>query len=137
MSTQMKEQSNQLIFRKTNAQKGRTISVTPENSAMKHLVYGRIILDKDLPRVSFSTGKLESGLICLSGNCTITCDGVANEITQYDSIYLPRDSQIEVTIVIIIEKSTLRAHPRIINAIFFSLLLKNRNTIIIDSLVHK
>ena len=91
----MKE-DQQLIFRNTNAQKGRTISITPENSAMKHLVYGRIILDSEQPRVSFSTGKLESGLICLSGQCTITCDGVTNKIDQYDSIYLPRDSQVEV-----------------------------------------
>src|SRR5882724_10872706 len=96
MSTQMKE-DKQLIFRNTNAQKGRTVSITPENSAMKHLVYGRIILDSESPRVSFSTGELESGLICLSGQCTITCDGVANQIDQYDSIYLPRDSQVEVT----------------------------------------
>src|SRR5262249_16644633 len=87
---------DQLIFRKTNAQKGRTISITPENSSMKHLVYGRIILDSEVPSVSFSTGKLESGLICLSGECTITCDGVTNKIEQYDSIYLPRDSEIEV-----------------------------------------
>src|SRR6266481_1433545 len=96
MSTQMKE-DKQLIFRNTNAQKGRTVSITPENSAMKHLVYGRIILDSELPHVSFSTGELESGLICLAGQCTITCDGVANKIAQYDSIYLPRDSQVEVT----------------------------------------
>src|SRR5438128_10346694 len=97
MSTQMKQENKQLIFRNTNAEKGRTISITPENSAMKHLVYGRIILDSEVPRVSFSTGELESGLICLSGECTITCDGVANTIEQYDSVYLPRDSQVEVT----------------------------------------
>src|SRR6266480_985433 len=97
MSTQMKESSEQLIFRKTNAEKGRTISITPENSAMKHLVYGRIILDSEVPRVNFSTGELESGLICLSGECTITCDGVANKIDRYDSIYLPRDSEVEVS----------------------------------------
>src|SRR5206468_7952976 len=96
MSTQMKE-DKQLIFRNTNAQKGRTISITPENSAMKHLVYGRIILDHDVPRAEFSTGKMESGLICLHGECTIICDGVTNQITQYDSIYLPRDSKVEVT----------------------------------------
>src|SRR5258707_9511602 len=97
MSTQMKETNDRLIFRHTNGEKGRQISITPENSAMKHLVYGRIILDSEVPRVSFSTGELESGLICLSGECTITCDGVANKIEQYDSVYLPRDSQVEVT----------------------------------------
>ena len=97
MSTQMKQDQEQIIFRNTNAGKGRTVSITPENSSMKHLVYGRIILDKEVPGVSFATGQLESGLICLSGECTITCDGVTNKIDQYDSIYLPRDSQVEVT----------------------------------------
>lgn len=97
MSTQMKPDQEQIIFRNTNAGKGRTVSITPENSSMKHLVYGRIILDKDVPRASFSTGRMESGLICLSGECTITCDGATNKIDQYDSIYLPRDSQVEVT----------------------------------------
>src|SRR5689334_12917648 len=97
MSTQMKQENKQLIFRNTNGQKGRTVSITPANSAMKHLIYGRIILDGEVPAVNFSTGELESGLICLSGQCTITCDGVANQIDQYDSIYLPRDSQVEVT----------------------------------------
>src|SRR5215471_3416678 len=97
MSTPMKQSNEQLIFRKTNAQKGRTISVTPENSAMKYLVYGRIILDQEVPRASFSTGELESGLICLSGACTIKCDEVTNKIEQYDSIYLPRDSKVEIT----------------------------------------
>jgi 5-deoxy-glucuronate isomerase len=96
MSTQMKQQNDQIIFRNTNGKKGRTISITPENSPMKHLVYGRIILDREVPRASFSTGKLESGLICLSGECTITCDGVTNKIDQYDSIYVPRDTEVEV-----------------------------------------
>src|SRR5947208_2565910 len=96
MSTQMKKSDEQLIFRKTNAQKGRTTSVTPENSAMKHLIYGRIILDQEVPSAEFSTGNLESGLICLHGECSITCDGVTNQITQYDSIYLPRDSRVEI-----------------------------------------
>jgi 5-deoxy-glucuronate isomerase len=97
MSTQMKQDQEHIIFRNTNAGKGRTISITPENSSMKHLVYGRIILDKDVPRVTFGTGELESGLICLSGECVITCDDVTTRIDQYDSIYLPRGSQVEVT----------------------------------------
>jgi 5-deoxy-glucuronate isomerase len=97
MSAQTKLQTEELIFRKTNAQKGRTISITPENSTMKHLSYGRIILDQSVPKASFNTGNQESGLICLSGKCSITCDGVTNQIVQYDSIYLPRDSQVEVT----------------------------------------
>ncbi|HEY6046002.1 MAG TPA: 5-deoxy-glucuronate isomerase [Pyrinomonadaceae bacterium] len=96
MSTQMKEAKGQLIFHQTNARKGRHISITPENSAMKHLVYGRIILDQDTPRVTFSTGKLETGLICLSGACIVKADGQENKIDPYDSIYLPRDTDVEI-----------------------------------------
>jgi 5-deoxy-glucuronate isomerase len=64
---------------------------------MKHLVYGRIILDQEVPRASFDTGGLESGLICLSGKCTVRADGEAFEIDRYDSIYLPRDTNVEVS----------------------------------------
>ena len=97
MSTQMKEAKDQLIFRHTNEKKGRHTSITPENSSMKHLVYGRIILDREVPGVTFSTGVIESGLICLSGECTIKADGQTNRIGQYDSIYLPRDTEVEIT----------------------------------------
>ena len=96
MSTQMKE-DRQLIFRHTNAKKGRTISITPENSAMKHLIYGRIILDPEKPYEKFSTGRLETGLICLSGECKIAADGQTNKLSQYDSVYLPRDTEVEIT----------------------------------------
>src|SRR5882762_10644696 len=97
MSTQMSETKDQLIFRQTNKQKGRHASITPANSAMKHLVYGRVILDKEVPAVTFSTGALESGLICLSGECDIIADGRVNTLGQYDSIYLPRDTSVEIT----------------------------------------
>src|SRR6266850_664296 len=97
MSTQMKKENNQLIFRNTNSRKGRNISITPENSAMKHLIYGRIILDAEQPGAKFSTGRLETGLICLSGECTIAADRQTNKLNQYDSIYLPRDTEVEIT----------------------------------------
>jgi 5-deoxy-glucuronate isomerase len=97
MSTQMRETKDQLIFRNTNKQKGRHTSVTPANSQMKHLVYGRVILDQEMPSVSFSTGALESGFICLSGECTIKAEGQSNTLGQYDSIYLPRDTNVEIS----------------------------------------
>jgi len=97
MSTKMKETKDQLIFRGTNKAKGRHTSVSPENSSMKHLVYGRVILDQTEPRAAFSTGKLESGLICMSGECTIKAGDETNKIGQYDSIYLPRDTEVEIT----------------------------------------
>src|SRR5437870_4561659 len=97
MSTQLKKSDGQLIFRNTNARKGRNISITPENSAMKHLVYGRIILDHEKSSERFSTGSLETGLICLSGECAIEADGQTNKIDQYDSMYIPRDTEVEIT----------------------------------------
>jgi 5-deoxy-glucuronate isomerase len=97
MSTPVKQTMDQLIFRKTNSGKGRTLSITPQNSSMQHLVYGRIILDESVPAVRFSTEKLETGLICMSGECAITAGGQVNEIRQYDSIYLPRDTDVEIT----------------------------------------
>lgn len=97
MSTQMKEATDRRIFHGTNSHKGRHISITPENSAMKYLVYGRIILDQEVSSAAFATGDLESGLICMSGRCTIKADGTSYELDLYDSIYLPRDTAVEVT----------------------------------------
>jgi 5-deoxy-glucuronate isomerase len=97
MSTQMKEAGDRMIFRGTNRRKGRHWAITPENSSMKHLVYGRIILDSEVKTASFSTGALETGLICLSGECRIVADGETHEIGRHDSIYIPRDTEVEVT----------------------------------------
>ena len=96
MSAQLQETKDQLIFRGTNSKKGRNVSITPDNSLMKHLVYGRIILDQEEPSARFSTGALETGLICLSGECTLIADGQTNDIGQYDSIYIPRDTEVEI-----------------------------------------
>lgn len=97
MSTQMKETSEGQIFRNTNANKGRHIAITPENSPMKHLVYGRIILDQELSAIEFATGSLECGLICLAGECTIEADGQTLNLERYDSIYLPRDLEVKIS----------------------------------------
>src|SRR5260221_5592756 len=96
MSTQMTETKDQLIFRGTNKAKGRHTSVSPENSSMKHLVYGRVILDQTEPRAALSTGKLESSLICMSGECTIKSGDETNYICQYASIYLPPETEVEI-----------------------------------------
>ena len=97
MSAQLQETTkDRLIFHGTNSKKGRSISITPDNSSMKHLVYGRIILDQDEPSAKFATGPLETGLICLSGECTLIADGQTNELGQYDSIYIPRDTDVEI-----------------------------------------
>jgi len=67
MGTKVADGSTKLIFRRTNAKVGRHVAVCPENSSMKHLAYGRIILNRAVPSVQFDVGERETGLICLSG----------------------------------------------------------------------
>ncbi|HEY4840160.1 MAG TPA: 5-deoxy-glucuronate isomerase [Candidatus Acidoferrales bacterium] len=88
---------DKMVFRKTNAHLGRHISVSPENSTMTHLAYGRIILNSSTPAVSFSNGNRETGLICLSGRAAVKTGGSETKIAKYDAIYIPRDSVIEVS----------------------------------------
>jgi 5-deoxy-glucuronate isomerase len=95
-STQAGLSAERMVFRKTNQHKGRRVSVTPENSTNMHLSYGRIILDASTPIVSFDNGNRETGLICLSGQAAIRVGPHVFDLGQYDSIYIPRDSQIEV-----------------------------------------
>src|SRR5258708_21778103 len=97
MSTQSAVAVDRMIFRKTNAQTVRHVAVTPANSSMRDLYYGRIILNSSKPQVSFSNGEQESGLICLSGNGGVKTEGNEYELGQFDAIYIPRDFAIEVT----------------------------------------
>ena len=97
MSARSGVEVDKMVFRKTNAKTGRHMAVTPENSTMRHLSYGRIILNSSLPRVSFFNGGHETGLICLSGNGIVKTAGSEFKLGQYDAIYIPRDSAIEVS----------------------------------------
>lgn len=96
MSTQTVMAMDKMVFRKTNAQTGRHLAVTPENSTMCHLSYGRIILNSSEPLVSFSNGEQETGLICMSGNGLVKTAGSEFALGPLDAIYIPRDSKIEV-----------------------------------------
>src|SRR3984893_5971006 len=97
MSTQSAVALEKMVFRKTNAQTGRHISVTPENSTMRHLSYGRIILNSAKALVSFSNGDHETALICLSGNGLVKTAGGEFELEQFDAIYIPRGSETAVS----------------------------------------
>ena len=85
-----------MVFRKTNAHVGRQISVTSANSTNRHLAYGRILLNEHQKSASFTTGDRETGLIVLSGSAKVTVDSKPFDLVQYDSIYIPRDSSIQV-----------------------------------------
>jgi 5-deoxy-glucuronate isomerase len=97
MSTAEAAATEKMIFRKTNARAGRTISVTPANSTMRHLSYGRIILSKETPSVKFANGTQETGFVCLTGSADVNVGGEKIHLDQYDALYIPRDSQIEVS----------------------------------------
>jgi 5-deoxy-glucuronate isomerase len=96
MSPQTQAAIEQMIFRKTNAHAGRHLTVTPGNSTNRHLAYGRIILDESHPSASFETGDRETGLICLSGTASVHAGNESFQLGPYDSIYIPRDSHVEV-----------------------------------------
>jgi 5-deoxy-glucuronate isomerase len=97
MSSQTAVALEKIVFRRTNSRIGRHLAVTPENSSMKHLAYGRIILNSSSPSANFANGNRETALICLSGSARVKAAGQEFELGQYDAIYIPRDSSIEIS----------------------------------------
>ncbi|MEZ5426917.1 MAG: 5-deoxy-glucuronate isomerase [Pyrinomonadaceae bacterium] len=85
------------VVRGTHTKKGRTVSVAPEKTATRHLHYGRIILDAGDDAFSFENETHETGLICLNGSARISTGERIFDINRYDSVYIPRDSAIEIT----------------------------------------
>jgi 5-deoxy-glucuronate isomerase len=85
-----------LIFSGTASHRGRKISVSPANSDLAHLNYGRIRLDREEPTATVDTERRETAFLCMGGACSVTVDGVAHAIDTYDGIYIPRDSHVEV-----------------------------------------
>ena len=96
MSTQSHASLERMVFHETNTRVGRLLYVTPDNSAMRHLGYGRIILNTGTPQLSFPNGNRETGLICLAGEAEVKIDSTKVPLAQYDAIYIPRDSSIEI-----------------------------------------
>jgi 5-deoxy-glucuronate isomerase len=89
--------SKSLIFSGTAAHRGRALAVTPKNSPLAHLCYGRIRLDADVPRATFETNERETALMCMKGACRIKVGDQAYDLDTYDAIYVPRGSAVEVT----------------------------------------
>ncbi|MEJ7710522.1 MAG: 5-deoxy-glucuronate isomerase [Pyrinomonadaceae bacterium] len=87
----------EIVFRETNRHRGRKLAVTPENSSMQQLSYGRIILDRDTPRVSFESADKEIGLICLRGHATVEVNSERHQLARYDAIYIPPHFSVTVT----------------------------------------
>ena len=84
------------IVRNTGTAHGRTLSIEPGKVAVKHLRYGRIVLDGADAPLDVETGGFETGLIALAGEATIGLDGVEYQMRPYDSLYIPRDATFRV-----------------------------------------
>jgi 5-deoxy-glucuronate isomerase len=97
MSSPETVEMNRMVFRKTNAHVGRRIPVTPASSTMRHLAYGRIILNSSQPAESFATKDRETGFIVLSGEATVEVGESKTLLEKYDAVYIPRDSSVQVT----------------------------------------
>jgi 5-deoxy-glucuronate isomerase len=80
----------------THLKKGRNEWLSPASGVVRELHYGRIILD-GAESVSFSNDGHETGLICLNGTAQVKARGSRFTLGLYDSLYIPRDSKIEVT----------------------------------------
>jgi len=89
----------ELIFSGTASHRGRKISVSPRNSKLEHLNYGRILLDQKNPRATFETDRRETALLSMRGACRVSVNGTAHELGLHDAIYIPRGSAVEVTTV--------------------------------------
>jgi 5-deoxy-glucuronate isomerase len=80
----------------TNVGKGRRAAVVPGQTAARYLHYGRITMDAGDTPISFDNNDHETGLICLKGEAEVLTGGDTYQLGQYDSVYVPRDSKIEV-----------------------------------------
>ena len=83
------------VRRATHRTKGRTNWLAPGSAAVRHLHYGRILLDSDSP-LRFATKTHETGLICLNGSAIVKAGGQSFACKPYDSVYIPRDSEVDV-----------------------------------------
>jgi 5-deoxy-glucuronate isomerase len=85
-----------LVFRKTDGQAGRHTAVSPANSAMRHMVYSRIILRDGVKTASIPAGDRETGLIVLAGSATLRANGETFQLGKFDGAYIPRDCAAEI-----------------------------------------
>jgi 5-deoxy-glucuronate isomerase len=84
------------VVTNTHRAKGRNISVTPDSTAARYLHYGRIILDAG-NSLSFSNDDHETGLVCFGGRASVSTAQRTFKLSRYDSLYVPRDSEITVS----------------------------------------
>ena len=80
----------------THKGKGRRTAVAPGATAARYLHYGRISVEAGDAPINFQNSDHETGLVCLKGSAKVSTGGETFELSRYDSVYVPRDSNIEV-----------------------------------------
>jgi len=83
------------VVRNTASRTGRTQAVGA-GPVMRHLHYGRIILEADAA-VAFATDQRETALVCLGGRASVVTGDTRVTLERYDAIYVPRDSAVDVS----------------------------------------
>jgi len=89
--------ADRYLYRGTASKKGRHLFISPANSSMKQIHYGRIILDASLPELAWSTGTHEAALIVMGGACVARVDGQEIALGPYDALYVPRGSSVALS----------------------------------------
>jgi 5-deoxy-glucuronate isomerase len=90
-------QADTCVVRGTHRHKGRTRSVSPETSALRQLHYGRVILDASDTPLEIDTDAHETGFLALAGEAAIEVGAERYTLTQYDALYVPRDSKVRIS----------------------------------------
>jgi len=89
--------TSRLHFTNTASKRGRTLAVSPSNSDLRHLHYGRVRLDSELASVAFETAGRETALLCMRGSCHLRVSGKPIDLGLHDAIYIPRGSVVEIS----------------------------------------
>lgn len=116
----MVTKTSKLLFRSTAEHKGRATYISPKNSSLNLLSYGRIIIGNNSRAVKISSPNEEIGLICVSGEAEVLIDGQKNKIRQYDAMYIPCGSEAiistlkEVDIIEARARTTKRSKPAVV-----------------------
>lgn len=85
------------LIKNTAQHQGRKLIITPENSDLKYLSYGRIILNQAIPTVAIETRNQEIALICIKGKGTVSYSGRDELIAPYDTVYIPIGGKINIS----------------------------------------
>ncbi len=79
--------TNRMLFRNTAGHTGRRRVITPANSDLEYLSYGRTVLKAGDTPVTFHTGDEEVVILCMNGTGTIEAAGQIYTLKKWDSLF--------------------------------------------------